>query len=169
MRLGLLADTHDRLPAIRALTRQMVQREVGLLLHAGDWCAPFALAAVQEVGLPVIGVFGRTDGDREGLRATAAAGLATELFESPHSLEVDGARILLVHDLSEVAERSVAAHAVVVHGGSHVASRTEHGEALLVNPGEACGWLHGIPTAAVLDLATREVEVLRLTGPEWST
>ena len=43
MRVGLLADTHDRLPAIDALVREMLTRGVGMVLHAGDFCAPFSL------------------------------------------------------------------------------------------------------------------------------
>ncbi|HEX3160269.1 MAG TPA: YfcE family phosphodiesterase [Gemmatimonadaceae bacterium] len=167
MRIGLLADTHDRLPAVAALVARMAERSVELVLHAGDWCAPFALRPVHELALPVVGVFGRSDGDREGLRVAAAAGLATELFESPHSLEIGGERLLLVHDLNESVERSVASHAFVVHGCTHRAEQLERDGALLVNPGEACGWLHGVPTAAVLDLTTRTVEFLRLTEPEW--
>jgi predicted phosphodiesterase len=43
------------------------------------------------------------------------------------------------------------------------------GDSLLVNPGEACGWLHGAPTAAILDLASKSVEFLRLPAAEWRT
>ena len=167
MRIGLIADTHDHLPAVAALVQQMAERSVDLLLHAGDWCAPFALRPVHALSLPLIGVFGRCDGDREGLQVAAAAGLGTELFESPHSLEIGGERLLLVHDLNESVERSVASHSFVIHGCTHLPQQHEREGALLVNPGEACGWLHGVPTAAVLDLTTRTVEFLRLTEPEW--
>jgi predicted phosphodiesterase len=43
------------------------------------------------------------------------------------------------------------------------------GDTLIVNPGEACGWLFGTPSAAILDLASRNVEFLSLSGPEWRT
>ena len=52
---------------------------------------------------------------------------------------------------------------MIVHGCAHTADMAERGGALLVNPGEACGWLSGAPTAAILDLETRDVEVIRLT------
>jgi hypothetical protein len=42
------------------------------------------------------------------------------------------------------------------------------GDTMIINPGEACGWLHGAPTAAILDLESRALEVIRLEGPEWS-
>jgi uncharacterized protein len=38
---------------------------------------------------------------------------------------------------------------------------------LIVNPGEACGWLHGTPSGAVLDLESKRVEFLTLEGAEW--
>jgi predicted phosphodiesterase len=41
------------------------------------------------------------------------------------------------------------------------------GDALIINPGEACGWLFGTPSAAILDLDTMEVEFIELTGPPW--
>ena len=40
-------------------------------------------------------------------------------------------------------------------------------DSLLVNPGEACGWLYGVPGAAVLNLDTRAVQFLNLTEPQW--
>jgi uncharacterized protein len=167
MRIGLIGDTHDRLPAIAELARRMVAGGVSLVLHAGDYCSPFALAPFSESQVSLIGVFGRNDGDREGLRGYAGKLVGVELFESPHSLELDGARILIVHDLGEVARRSVEAHTIVVHGCSHRQEQKERGETLLVNPGEGCGWLHGVPTAAIIDIATRELDVIRLTEPEW--
>ena len=42
MRVGLMSDTHDRLPAIDALLREMQSRGVSMVFHCGDFCAPFA-------------------------------------------------------------------------------------------------------------------------------
>jgi uncharacterized protein len=167
MRVGLIADTHDRLPAIAELVRRMQAAGVGMVLHAGDYCSPFSLAPFSEANVSVAGVFGRNDGDREGLRGYAGKIVGVELFESPHSLEMDGERILLVHDIGEVARRSLEAHTLVVHGCSHRHEMKTRGDTLIVNPGEGCGWLYGAPTAVILDLATKDVEVLRLGEPEW--
>jgi predicted phosphodiesterase len=81
---------------------------------------------------------------------------------------MEGKRVLLVHDIGEVHERSLEAHDIVVHGCTHEYSVTSLGSTLLINPGEACGWLHGSPTAMLLDLTTNEWELIRLDGPEWS-
>ena len=92
-------------------------RCVGLVLHVGDYCSPFALAPFRDVNMALAGVFGRNDGDREGLKAAASSGLGAELYESPHSVELDGKRVLLIHDLGDVSTHSIESHAVVVDGG----------------------------------------------------
>jgi len=162
MKIGLLADTHDRLPAIADLLQLMLDRGVSLVMHAGDYCAPFALDPFLDTNIALLGIFGRNDGDQEGLKATAARGVGMELYESPHSFEVSGHRILIVHDLGEVNRRSISAHRFVVHGSTHRQETVTRDDTLIINPGEACGWLNGVCTAAILDLETSEVEVITI-------
>jgi hypothetical protein len=167
MRVGVLSDSHDRVPAIAEFAKLFRAAGVGMVLHAGDHCSPFSLSPLLAADLPFAGVFGRNDGDHQGLLAEASKGMGTELYDSPHSVDVAGVRILVIHDLSDVAERSVDAHAVVIHGCSHIRQSRTSGSTLLLNPGEACGWLFGIPTAAVLDLETLKVDFLVLDEAEW--
>jgi uncharacterized protein len=110
----------------------------------------------------------RRVGGRSRYWAAAGTGFgAAELFESPHSFEIGGKQILLIHDLSDINQRSIDRHEVVVHGFTHVPEMKTRGDVLLVNPGEGGGWLHGAPSGAILDLDTKEVEFIKLTGPEW--
>ncbi len=169
MRIGLMADTHDRVPAIDALLREMLARDVHFVLHAGDFCSPFSLKPFQDHGIALAGVFGRNDGDPEGLRAMAAQAMGQELFESPHAMTMNDQKILVVHDIGDVVERSVLAHALVVHGHTHLQEMKTRNNTLIVNPGEACGWLYGAPSAAIIDLASKDVEFVKLDGPEWKT
>jgi len=162
MKIGLLADTHDRLPAIDALLKAMQKGGADMVLHAGDFCAPFSLGPFVTRNVPMIGVFGRNDGDREGLRAFAQQGMGIELFESPHSLELGGQRILLVHDIADAGQRSIDSHGIVVHGFTHREEMKDRGDTLIVNPGEGCGWLHGDPSGAILDLDTKKVQFIKL-------
>jgi uncharacterized protein len=168
MRVGLIADTHDRVPAIAEFGRRFANAGVGFVIHAGDWCAPFSIAPLRAASVAVAGVFGKNDGDRQGLQAEAAKGVGFELYESPHSVEIGGTQILVVHDIGDVQKRSLTAHAIVVHGCTHKQEVRARGDSTIINPGEACGWLYGVPTAAILDLETRAVEVIRLEGPEWA-
>ncbi len=162
MKIGVMADTHDRLPAIEELLSKMAERGVSMVMHAGDYCSPFALAPFQTAGLPLLGVFGRNDGDQTTLEATASAGFGAEIYESPHSFEVGGHKVMLVHELGEINKRSIASHDFVIHGSSHKLEQTRRDKTLLLNPGEACGWITGSCTAMVVDLDTGEVEVITL-------
>lgn len=167
MRVGLISDTHDRIPAIAELVKQMQAAGVGMVLHAGDYCSPFSLKPFEDAHVSLAGVFGRNDGDRQGLETRAQSAFGAELFESPHSFELNETRVMLVHDIGDVQKRSVASHDIVVHGSTHQQEMKTRGDTLIVNPGEGCGWLYGTPSAAILDLNTRQVEFLSLTGPEW--
>src|SRR3954470_6585542 len=166
MRVGLLADTHDRLPAIAELVRQMQGAGINMILHAGDYCSPFSLKAYEDAHVSLVGVFGRNDGDTQGLVSRAQSAFGIELFESPHSFEIGGRRILLIHDIGDVQARSVSAHEIVIHGHTHQQEMKTRGETLIVNPGEGCGWLYGTPSAAILDLDSLHVEFLTLPGSE---
>jgi len=167
MKVGLMADSHDRVPAIAELLRLMREAGATMVLHAGDYVAPFSLKPFEDTHTALQGVFGKNDGDSQGLLSRAGSGIGLEIFESPHSFDVGGTQILLVHDLADVQKRSIKAHSIVVHGFAHQQSMKTQGDTLLVNPGETCGWMYGTPGAAVLDLDTKQVEFLTLTGPEW--
>jgi len=166
MRVGLLSDTHDRVPAVAEFIKRMQEAGIGMVLHAGDYCATFSLTPLEDAHVSLAGVYGKNDGDREGLQARAESSFGTELFESPHSLDIGGCRILLVHDLGDVSEHSIEEHQIVVHGHTHRQEMKTRTDTLIVNPGEACGWVYGTPLAAILDVDARSVEFLSL-GPEW--
>jgi putative phosphoesterase len=169
MRVGLMADTHDRVPVIAEFVKLMQEAGVAMLIHAGDYCAPFSLRPIEEASMSLAGVFGKNDGDIQGLLAKATAGFGAELFEGPHSFELSDQRILVVHDIGDVQPRSIEGHSIVVHGFTHQQEMKHRGDTLIVNPGEACGWLYGTPKAAILDLDTKAVEFLSLDPSHWTT
>ena len=71
-----------------------------------------------------------------------------------------GERMLLVHDIGDV-QRALASTRTrsSIHGSTHQQEMKTRGETLIVNPGEACGWLYGTPSAAILDLDTLQGRV----------
>jgi putative phosphoesterase len=146
MKLGIVSDTHDNLPAIGAAMDRFVSAQVEAVLHAGDFVAPFALKRVLQARIPIYGVFGNNDGERAGLTQ-----LLPDLAEGPRHLELGGKKICLVHDWSHVGRDHLESADIVVCGHTHE-PRVEHREGvLLVNPGECGGWLSGRCTVAILD------------------
>ena len=167
MRVGVMSDSHDRVPAVAEIIRQMAEGGVTMVFHAGDFCSPFVLKPFEESHMTLAGVFGRNDGDPEGLSTRASAGIGLEVFESPHSFDVGGDRILIVHDIGDVQHRSLEAHSIVIHGATHQQEMKTRGDTLILNPGEACGWIHGTPQAAILDLDSKHVDFLSLDSAHW--
>jgi putative phosphoesterase len=76
-------------------------------------------------------------------------------------MEQGGRRLTIIHILEELdLEREEAD--LVIFGHTHRAEVRQERNMLLVNPGETYGWLHGRATAAVVDLATLNVELIDL-------
>ncbi|KPK66253.1 MAG: hypothetical protein AMK73_00615 [Planctomycetes bacterium SM23_32] len=160
MLIGVMSDTHDNLPKIAAALQLFAGRGVAVILHAGDYVAPFALKLLLKTGIPLVGVLGNNDGERAGLKALCAT-----LYDPPHRLHLGGRLVLLTHDPAGLPSQPEAD--LIVHGHTHSAC-IERGEPLVVNPGEAGGWLTGTCTVGVVDLDTMQAEIADL-GPQETT
>ncbi len=79
MLIGIMSDTHDNLPAIRKAVEFFNERNVDLVIHAGDYVAPFVARELKKLKAPLKGVFGNNDGERKGLYE--ALGIYDELIE----------------------------------------------------------------------------------------
>jgi len=160
MLLGVLADTHDNLPMVERATTLFAERRVSLILHAGDFVAPFALRTLLKGGIRIVGVFGNNDGERAGL-----AKLCGEIHDSPCRLELSGRTVVLAHDPSDLTEHALEGADLAVCGHTHRPGVTE-GRPLKLNPGEAGGWLTGRCTVALVDLDRLHAEILDLGSQE---
>ncbi|MEM3980825.1 MAG: YfcE family phosphodiesterase, partial [Ignisphaera sp.] len=63
MKLGIMSDSHDNLPAIDKALKVFRDQDVDLLIHLGDIISPFALSKVLEFPAKIIIVTGNNDGD----------------------------------------------------------------------------------------------------------
>jgi len=163
MLIGIMSDTHDNLPAIRKAVELFNRENVELVIHAGDYVAPFVAGELKNLKAPLRGVFGNNDGERKGLYE--ALGICDELIE----LEADGMKIAVTHGTNEVLVRALARsrlYDVVVVGHTHHYEIREEGRTILVNPGEVCGYLTGVKSVALLDTRMREVRIINLDTGE---
>lgn len=157
MLIGVLSDTHDRLPMIDAALALFAERGVEAVIHPGDFVAPFAVKRLLAFSGPLYVTYGNNDGERAGLKT-----LLPQVVDGP--LFVDGAgRTILVHHFVEWCSAADIDRAdVVVSGHTHeVVNRFERGK-LFLNPGECCGWLTGRCTVALLDTEGPSAEVCEL-------
>jgi putative phosphoesterase len=159
--IGILSDSHDNLTRVREAVRLFNDAGCSLVIHAGDFVAPFTVDELRNLRAPVKAVFGNCDGERAGL-AKAFEGLG-ELREAPLKFSHAGLRFLVCHLDSPVGLHLASkAYDVVVFGHTHKPLAERRGGVLLVNPGETGGWLSGRSTIALLDPAALAAEIITL-------
>jgi len=152
--VGVISDSHDNVPKLRAAVELLRRRGAQYLVHAGDYVALFAVKVLTQSGIPFTGVFGNNDGERAGI-----ARLTTDIHPEPFRLELGGRRITLVHHLTKLPADERTDTDVIVFGHTHL-PHVEQGPPLLLNPGECCGWVEGRCTVAMLDLDTLDASIL---------
>lgn len=161
MKIGIISDTHDHLPRTRQALARFQEVGVERVLHAGDFCSPFVLLEFKKVGMPFTGVFGNNDG--EWLWLTQLAQGLGEIKKGPTALELGGRRVALMHEPVYLDALADSGHFdLIVSGHTHDLVERRRGNALIVNPGEACGYLRTRATAMVCDLDGLRVETLDL-------
>ena len=162
MKLGILSDTHDNLPLIEKAVAVFNDAQVDLVIHLGDYCAPFALRPLSELVMDWIGVFGNNDGEIQGLLRASGE----KIKGGNLNLEFEGKRIFADH-INPMKDALVASghFDLILYGHTHDLEIYEEKGCLCVNPGEVCGYLSGRPTVVCLDindLSADRVEVVDL-------
>lgn len=159
--IGLIADTHDNQVTCSKAVGIFNARGVNLVLHAGDYVAPFNAIPMRNLKAPFLGVFGNNDGERLGLRQafTNIGPIERAPFEAGHA----GKKILMLHEPDALdALAASGTYDVIFYGHTHRVDVRE-GRTLVVNPGEAGGWVTGRATVGLLDLSTMRVEIVEMT------
>ncbi|MBF0635307.1 MAG: metallophosphoesterase [Nitrospinae bacterium] len=157
--LGVISDSHDRTPVIRQAVALFNERKVSAVLHCGDFVAPFALLPFKDLKCPFYAVFGNNDGERDGLAKLFAAN-GWSLNDRPWSFELSGYNITMLHEPFSL-KRFVAEgpQDLIVYGHTHEPLFEKNEKTMVVNPGEACGWVKGFCSVAVVDMAKRECAI----------
>ena len=164
MKIGIISDTHDRLPYIDKAVRKMNEEKVDLVLHAGDYCAPFAAFRFKPLKAKMIGVFGNNDAERELLRRNFSD-IGAEIRGIFAEVEADDVKIALLHGEEKELLNSIintGFYDVVVYGHTHHSEVKRKDGVLIVNPGETCGYLTGEATIGILDTSTKDLTIIRI-------
>ena len=164
MMLGVMADTHDRLPLIDRAVSEFNERGIELVLHAGDFIAPFVVPRFKPLKAKLIGVYGNNDAELELLKRKFAE-MNSEIRGRFGEINIEGLKIAILHGEDDELLKSLidtGSYNVIVHGHTHKAETYKKGGTLVINPGETCGYLTGESTIAVLDTKTLEVEKIQL-------
>jgi len=165
MIVGAISDTHDNLPAVERAVNRLNMEGVDLVLHAGDYVAPFVIPKFKLLKCKLVGVFGNNDGDHELLKKRFSETSNCEIRGRFADIIAGGLRIALLHgDDADLLNALINCNwfDVVVYGHAHTLGVRRQGNTLVVNPGEVCGYLTGKSTMALIDVekrAARTVEI----------
>lgn len=165
LKIGLISDTHDNLPLVAKAIKRLNKEQVRLVLHAGDYVAPFSVVCFKQLEARLIGVFGNNDGDHAFLKKRFAEIKTAEIRGNFAEVKVDGLKIALLHGEEEELLQSLInteSYDVVVHGHFHEAKIYKKGKTIIINPGEVCGYLSEKSTIALLDTETKEAKIVQL-------
>jgi len=159
--IGILSDSHDNLIPLRAAVRLFRNAGCDLVIHAGDFVAPFAARELGGAGAPVRAVYGNCDGEKAGLaQALEPFG---RVHEPPFVFEHAGRTLLVVHVQAKIqAYAAEKKYDLIVYGHTHKPEVRRVGETILINPGESGGWVNGRSSVALFDPDSGDADIVYL-------
>jgi len=158
MKIGIISDTHDNLHAIAKAVKFFNEEKVEIVLHAGDFVAPFTLMMLKELTCKMVGVFGNNDGDKVMLKKMSDG----NIFNSPHEINLGDKRVIMSHELPLDALVASQHYDLIVYGHTHNVDTRVIDRTMVVNPGECGAWLSGNATIAICDLAEKTTDIITL-------
>ena len=161
MRIGVISDTHDRLPTFRRAVALFQRLGVDAIFHAGDYVAPFAAALIgpEVLSIPLHCVYGNNDGERAGLKQ-----ILPGIVDGPLTVKLHGRTIVMHHFIDWLKPKDIAGADVVITGHTHETVNELRDGKLYLNPGECCGWVNNRCTAALLDLESMKADIIDIQG-----
>lgn len=157
MRVGLIGDTHDHVLRIRESVSILNRARVEAVIHVGDYCSPFAVRELGRLDAPLHGIAGNNDGDIFQIQR-AFAEIGARLEAQWWETRLGSRRVLVMHEPRGIVDVAAGEeYDLIVYGHTHERDERRIGEVLVVNPGEACGWLGGIGSLAIYDTEDHEV------------
>jgi len=161
MKLGVIADTHDNMDAIRKSLNIFDSLNVEMIIHLGDYVAPFTAKHFVNFNKKFIGIFGNNDGEKFGLKK--AYSHIGEIYNPPFELEIDSNKILLLHDPFTLKSYIKSQeYDYIFYGHLHEKEKKKVKKTWILNPGEACGILSKKPSIAFIDLKKNIIEIIDL-------
>lgn len=159
MLIGIIADTHDNMTTLKRAVDYFNAANVRHVIHAGDFVSPFTFRVLKELQCDFTGIFGNNDGDRLLLQKRSGG----KLHNQPLLLELANRTIIAMHEHNIVDALAASGHYdLVVYGHTHEAEIRRVRNTLIINPGEASGWLYGKTTVSVADLSEMTAEIITI-------
>lgn len=159
MRLGIVSDTHNNLKNCREIVAVFNDAGVDQVIHTGDITQAKTLDVLSGLAMPLSGVFGNNDQERESLEA-AILHHGFNFHEPPWRFSLEGRQVLVVHDPLDFESESEFGD-LRLHGHTHRYHCEWKATCLTFNPGECAGMMKGFNNLGIVDLPTLETEIIK--------
>ncbi len=155
MKIGIISDSHDNIPAIESAVKIFNDYPVDFVIHLGDIVSPFCFDTLDKLNMDFIGVFGNNDGEWLYLEEKAR----NRLHKPPYEMELEDKSFVLMHEPFGI-DKLAKEYDYCLYGHLHKIDirKTEKGH--IINPGELCGYLTGKKTLVILDTKTNEAKLI---------
>ncbi len=149
MKIGVISDTHDNLASITRGIDFFRANGVTHVIHCGDMVSPFAAPLFRKAAFDSFtSVFGNNDG--EWLYLSRMIEPFGTIAKGPIFPEIAGLRFAIMHEPMPDDILAALPVDIVLYGHTHERVMRA-GSPLVINPGEGCGYLTGIASAAIID------------------
>ena len=159
MKIGVISDTHDNIPAVIESFKYFEKNKIKMVLHLGDIISPFVIRFIRKVYTGELkAIFGNNDGEKLFLMEMFKQHNA-EVTVGPRIIQLAKRRIFMSHE--PISPETLAKdYNLVLYGHLHETHSKRFTNSLILNPGEACGYLSNKRTLAVVDLVTLDFKIV---------
>jgi uncharacterized protein len=163
--IGIMGDSHDNIGAIKKAVEFFNAKDCDVIIHTGDIVSPFTIGYLKDLKGTLKAVFGNNPGDKINVtkKIEEMGGEIAPMIEFDYADK----KIAVYHgDNPNLLDALVKSgkYDIVATGHTHTPEVTEDGNTLVINPGETCGYLTGVSTVALLDVAEMKSEIHKLDG-----
>jgi putative phosphoesterase len=156
VKIGIISDSHDNVPATERAVEIMKGQGCGFLIHAGDICSPFIARLIRESGIAHAAVFGNNDGDRVVLSKML------DITPAPRHITIEDLSIVIFHEPFINDYIDPAYVDLLIYGHTHIQHNQTRSDMLILNPGTLSGVLADGKTFAIYDTKARKAEIIEL-------
>ena len=160
MKIGVVSDTHNNLKNVTRIVELFNEAGVDRVVHTGDITQAKTLTKFASLTMPMYGVYGNNDEERDSLDA-AISEYGFTFREPPFEFEWAEQKIIVVHDPLEFDGHLNSTHNLALHGHTHRYRHEAVEGSLVFNPGECAGHMVGYNAIGVVDLVTLETELIK--------
>ena len=155
----IISDTHDNMEKVKTISQIIEEKNIKRIFHCGDIIAPFVLPYLIKPNIEFYGVYGNNDGEKLFLNERSQG----KIKVGPVEMEIENYKILIMHEpfLLEAAIKSQI-YDFIFYGHTHQIDTRVVGNTLVINPGEACGYLTNKSTVVLLNPENKKYEILEI-------